>query len=56
MQKIERKSCLNLVIKQGKEKFTSKSHVTIADGVASCDTIDGRVYVSGNYVIVEEKE
>ena len=56
MQKIERKSGLNLIIKQGKEKFTCKSHVTIHEGVASCDTLDGRVYVAGNYVIVEEKE
>lgn len=56
MQKIEKKAGLNLIIKQGKEKFTCKSHVTIIEGVANCDTIDGRVYVAGNYTIVEEKE
>lgn len=55
MQKIEKRAGLNLVIKQGKDKYIAKAHVTITDGVASCDTDSGRVYVSGNYVIVEEK-
>ena len=56
MQKIEKKAGLNLVIKQGKEKFTCKSHVIITEGVAGCDTKEGRIYVAGSYIISEEVE